>query len=250
MPRGAARRREGPQVVRLPRSRARRAAGPRARQANRRAAADRAHRIRDARSAIGDYTSSTRLPLLSEGRQAHAGQHAFLLAHLGDGFRLEDLSQTHIDTFARARRAGELGAKKRKPGDRGVRDDTTRQNLTWLASLLRWARGFRTGGRRLMTTNPLDGVRFPREKNVRRPVASEERYRKTLEKAPAVDPTGRLEALLALARYTASTRYCSCVRPTCCSRIARCDARWPPQASIPRSRSTCLTARSAGARGG
>ena len=125
-----------------------------------------------------------------------------MLAHLGDAFRLEDLSQTHVDGFVRARRAGELGAKRRKAEDRAVRDDTIRQNLNWLASLLRWARGFRVGGRRLMATNPLDGVRFPREKNVRRPVASEERYRKTLEQAPAVDPTGRLETLLALARYT------------------------------------------------
>ncbi len=57
-------------------------------------------------------------------------------------------------------------------------------------------------GRHLMSVNPLDVVRFPREKNVRRPVASEERYRKTLEKAPIVDASGRLETLLALARYT------------------------------------------------
>jgi len=53
----------------------------------------------------------------------------------------------------RARRAGELGAKRRKPADRAVRDDTIRQNLNWLASPLRWARGFRVGGRRLMATN-------------------------------------------------------------------------------------------------
>jgi integrase len=141
--------------------------------------------------------------LLSTNRQAHARQHAaFFLAHMGDAFRLDDLSQTHVDGFVRARRSGEIGAKKRKPEHRAVRDDTIRQNLNWLASLLRWARGFRVGGRRLMSTNPLDGVRFPREKNVRRPVASEDRYRKTLEQAAIVDPTGRLELLLPLARYT------------------------------------------------
>jgi integrase len=38
--------------------------------------------------------------------------------------------------------------------------------------------------------------------NVRRPVASEERYRRTLAKADEADPTGRLACLLALARYT------------------------------------------------
>lgn len=37
---------------------------------------------------------------------------------------------------------------------------------------------------------------------MRRPAASEERYRKSIEQAPIVDPSGRLETLLALARYT------------------------------------------------
>ena len=46
----------------------------------------------------------------------HARQHAgFFLAHLGDAFKLEDLSQTHVDGFVRVRRAGELGAKNRSP---------------------------------------------------------------------------------------------------------------------------------------
>ena len=46
-----------------------------------------------------------RLPLLSAGRQTHAKQHAaFFLAHLGDVFKLEDVSQTHVDGFVRARR--------------------------------------------------------------------------------------------------------------------------------------------------
>jgi hypothetical protein len=71
-----------------------------------------------------------------------------------------------------------------------------------LAAALAWARGFRVGGRRLLTTDPLEGVEFPREKNVRRPVASEARYRATMAVADAIDPRGRLSCLLALARFT------------------------------------------------
>lgn len=131
-------------------------------------------------------------------------QHArFLLTHFGDAFPLEDLSQTGVDAFAAARRAGTLRAQNRATGPQTVRDGTIRQNLNWLAALLRWARGHRVQGRRLLATNPLDGLTLlPREKNVRRPVASEARYQATLAAAPHVDPTGRLAGLLALARFT------------------------------------------------
>jgi len=57
-------------------------------------------------------------------------------------------------------------------------------------------------GKPLMTANPLEGVVLPREKNVRRPIATEERYQQTMAKAGQVDPSGRLACLLALARYT------------------------------------------------
>jgi integrase len=144
-----------------------------------------------------------RLPHLSANRQAQVRQHAaFLLAHFGEAFSVDDLSQSHVDAFVAARRAGTLGAKNRKEGARGVRDDTIRQNLNWLAAALAWARGFRVEGRRLLTTDPLAGVTFPREKNVRRPVASEARFRATMAKADDVDPAGRLACLLSLARYT------------------------------------------------
>lgn len=143
-----------------------------------------------------------RAPLLSASRQAHVQQHAaFFLAHFGRDFALEDLGQSHVDGFAHARRIGQLRAKKRAEGA-AVRDGTVRQNLNWLAALLRWARGFRVHGRRLLTTNPLEGVTLPHEKNVRRPIASEERYQRTLATVDTVDPSGRLRCLLALVRYT------------------------------------------------
>jgi hypothetical protein len=144
-----------------------------------------------------------RLPELSASRRVHVEQHAaFFLAHFGREFPLEDLSQSHVDAFARARRTGQLRAKNRGDGAVTVRDGTVRQNLNWLAALLRWARGFKRDGRRLLTVNPLEGVTLPQEKNVRRPIASEVRYQRTLATADAVDPSGRLRCLLGLVRYT------------------------------------------------
>jgi integrase len=145
-----------------------------------------------------------RLPLLSESRQRHVQQHAaFLLAHLGRDFRLEDLSQSHLDAFAAARRSGALRSKKRAADTPAtVRDGTIRQNLNWLASLLRWARGYRVNGKPLVVGNPLEGLVLPQEKNVRRPVASQDRYERTQAVAATVDPSGRFACLLALVRFT------------------------------------------------
>jgi integrase len=46
------------------------------------------------------------------------------------------------------------------------------------------------------------GCARPQERNPRRPVASEERFQRTLAQCDAVDPSGRLRCMLALARYT------------------------------------------------
>jgi hypothetical protein len=57
--------------------------------------------------------SDVRLPQLSAARQAHARQHAaFFLAHFGPDFQLDDLSQSHVDAFAHARRAGLLAGRR------------------------------------------------------------------------------------------------------------------------------------------
>ncbi len=50
--------------------------------------------------------------------------------------------------------------------------------------------------------DPLHGVTLPREKNAKRPIATEERYRKLLAKADAAEPTGRFRLVLTLARET------------------------------------------------
>jgi integrase len=83
-----------------------------------------------------------------------------------------------------------------------VRDGTIRQNLNFPRAVIRWARGYKLDGRRLLSGDPLEGVRLPQEKNVRRPVASHDRYEATLAACPAVDPSSRLACMLALARHT------------------------------------------------
>jgi len=126
----------------------------------------------------------------------------YLLARLRDHFPVAHLSQSHLDAYAAKRRSGELGDRRRPVSVRGVRDGTARSELTWLVSVFNFGCGFRVNGRPLLGSNPTRGLTLPRERNIRRPVASEERYRLTLAKADEADPTGRLACLLALARHT------------------------------------------------
>ncbi len=124
-----------------------------------------------------------------------------------------ELSQADIDHYVRGRRSlvlvsrglrldeqGKAHRGYRKP--RPIRDGELDKELTWLSSVFNWARGFRVDGARLLADNPLVGLRWPREKNPRRPVASHARYLATLDHVDAVDPAGRLRCILALARYT------------------------------------------------
>jgi integrase len=69
-------------------------------------------------------------------------------------------------------------------------------------AMVGWAQAFRINGRRLLQSNPLYGATIPREKNARRPIATEERYQKLLEKADVAEPTGRFRLVLVLARET------------------------------------------------
>jgi integrase len=85
-----------------------------------------------------------------------------------------------------------------------LRDGALDCDFRWLSSVFNWAIKHKlSDGSRLLTYNPLHDCQWPREKNVRRPIASHERYTLTLAQARAVDPMGRLRAILALARFTA-----------------------------------------------
>ena len=120
--------------------------------------------------------------------------------------KVEDIGQTHVDRYAALRRSGKLIPSGREPTEhrkaRGVRDGTLDADFRWLSSVFNWARKYKTNGRRLLTANPLHDVNWPKEKNVRRPVASHQRFVDTLAKVDEVEPEGRLRCMLALARYT------------------------------------------------
>ena len=144
-----------------------------------------------------------RLPLLSDARQRTVrGQLALLLEHFGRAFLVDDLSQHHADAYAAARRSGAIRSVRHRTPEPGVRDGTVRNELHLLTAMLRWARGHKVSGRRLLSGNPMEGVTVPQETNTRRPVATEERYRATLAIADQVDPRGRFRCLLVLARHT------------------------------------------------
>lgn len=144
-----------------------------------------------------------RVPLLSAHRQGHARLFAgYFRAHLNDAFIVEDLSQTQVDAYAAARRARTVRSKTHRGVATAPRDGTIRNELLWLRAVLRWARGFRQGGRRLLTSDPMEGVELPRELNVRRPVASPERYEKTLAQAHRSDSRGRFACMFVIARYS------------------------------------------------
>ncbi|HEU4564135.1 MAG TPA: tyrosine-type recombinase/integrase [Gemmatimonadaceae bacterium] len=143
-------------------------------------------------------------PLLSAERRGRATRlyAPMFTRHLGDDFPVENLSQSHLDAYIAARKSGAL----KSPTHRGVsttpRDGTLRSELIWLKSALHWAQGHRVGGRRLLTADPFAGLVIPREKNPKRPIASEDRYRRTLAVADSCGPPGQLRCMLALARYT------------------------------------------------
>ena len=119
----------------------------------------------------------------------------------GSRKRVTDIGQADVDRFADLRSSGELVPEKSNVTG-GVRPGSIEADLRWLSTVFRWAHGYKVGGRRLVPSNPLDGLRRPEEKNVRRPIASHERFVKTLAKVDEVDEEGRLRCMLILARYT------------------------------------------------
>ena len=115
---------------------------------------------------------------------------------------VQDISQTDVDTYVRIRRSGELAPDRGGRKMNGVRDATIAHDLAWLSSVFNWARRHKVSGRRLLPDNPLHDVTWPKEKNVRRPVASHQRFLSTLEHVDTVDHDGRVRCILSLLRYT------------------------------------------------
>jgi integrase len=155
-----------------------------------------------------------KLPSLTpaRAREAEARMSMFVDAW-GRGFDVLDLSQAHVDRYCAMRRSLDVvspGLKLDEDGNRPVgyrepkpvRDGALHGELSWLSTCLNFATRHKSGGRRLLPENPLRGIDWPKEKNPRRPIASDDRFSRTIAHADDVDPVGRLRCILALARYT------------------------------------------------
>jgi len=156
---------------------------------------------------VFDLYFRQRAPLLRpDWRQATETRRDLFEAAWGSSQKVEDIGQTHVDRYAAVRRSGGLIPTGREPTEnrkaRGVRNGTLDADFRWLSSVFNWARKHKTDGRRFLTANPLHDVKWPKETNVRRPVASHQRFLDTLAMVDEVDPAGRLRCMLALARYT------------------------------------------------
>jgi integrase len=93
-----------------------------------------------------------------------------------------------LDRFVRERRAGEISIDgielAKKPSDAAIFAD-----LVFLQSVLNWAtRVRRSNGAQLLATNPIRGYQSPRNKNIKRPVATYDRYLAVRKHADAADP--------------------------------------------------------------
>jgi integrase len=91
------------------------------------------------------------------------------------------LTRKTWDRFQDSRASGAIDPRGRDvpfKKRRTVRARTVQADCVWLRGVFAWARGWRTdNGTFLLDCDPLRGLRAPREKNPRRPVATFERYR-------------------------------------------------------------------------
>lgn len=135
-------------------------------------------------------------------RKAIERRIAAFMAAWGAETRVAAISQTSVDRYCEDRRAA-YRVKRSDPAAM-LRDGALDPDFRWLRSVFRWAMKHKTpDGSRLLRENPLDECTWPHEKNPLRKRATTERFAATLEQAGAVDPRGRLAAMLVIARYTA-----------------------------------------------
>jgi integrase len=128
-------------------------------------------------------------------RKGDAGNLERILKFFGPDLDVSTLNPSDVTRFVQARRSGRFHVRG-KPLK--VRDATIRADLVALKTALNWAALERDEkGRRLLSDNPLRGVRLPSEKNPRRPVMSEEVFQKLLKVAERVHPQLKLALIVA-----------------------------------------------------
>ena len=123
-------------------------------------------------------------------------QMRMFLDFLGRDRRPETLSKRDWDRFIRERRAGRLGGSRQPVLNRTIEND-----LKFLNAVLNWAAKSKDEqGRLLLDSNPLRGLKTPKEKNPTRIVLSDEEYDAMLEVSRRVD--WRFHVALVLAHET------------------------------------------------
>jgi hypothetical protein len=148
------------------------------------------------------YDQNKGYGLEGQWKRAIETRRKLFLTAWGESTPVTAISQTSVDAYSAARR--KRFAEKLVDGKpRVLRDGALDCDFRWLSSVFNWGTRHKLpNGKRLLTHNPLHDCKWPREKNIRRPIASHDRFLRTLEKADRVDPRGRLRAILSLARYT------------------------------------------------
>ena len=112
--------------------------------------------------------------------QKDAEGHAkILIGFFGEDCDVRGLTEQDQLAFTKKRLAGGIKYGEKSKTER-VRTRSVEVDLQLLQTMLRWAVTVRSrSGRRLLEHSPLAGVRRPREKNPKRPLATWERYQTT-----------------------------------------------------------------------
>jgi hypothetical protein len=135
-------------------------------------------------------------------KKAAVTRTAAFLAAWGRETPVVSISQTSVGKYCDERQRA--WRAKRKDEKATLRPGALDCDFRWLSSVFNWGTRHKLAdGSRLLSLNPLHDCNWPREKDPRRPRSSQERFLATMNHADAVDPSGRLRAILALARYTA-----------------------------------------------
>ena len=115
------------------------------------------------------------------------------LGFFGKDRRPETLSRRDWDRFIRVRRAGRIG-----PSGKPVSDRTVERDLRFLLAILNWAARSRDrDGRLLLRSNPLKGLRVPREKNPNRVLLTQAEYEALVKVSAEMDWRFRVALVLA-----------------------------------------------------
>ena len=112
-------------------------------------------------------------------RKEAEGHANILIGFFGEDCDVRGLTEQDQLAFTKKRLAGGIKYGEKSKTDK-VRTRSVEVDLQLLQTMLRWAVTVRSrSGRRLLEHSPLAGVRRPREKNPKRPVATWERYQAT-----------------------------------------------------------------------